>query len=143
MDELRKVNLAKEAARLCSLPDRTIRVAGDSKNDKREKNKKVLSRHCHVDDEETNCEMVRTKFKATGFPNEAGLMKCHNIRADPKLGPGHVAMRMMPCSCDVCVKKLALPWAPGVDASKQACYQPISNCKCDAVLGELNNWFCC
>ena len=39
-----------------------------------------------------------------------GVIKQYNYRSDTKLGPGSFAITRIPCSCNVCTKKLYISW---------------------------------
>ena len=43
----------------------------------------------------------------------------YNIQTDPMLGIGYVAVRWIPCSCYVCLKKLVSPWNRRQDSYSQ------------------------
>ena len=51
-----------------------------------------------------------------------GIIRNYNYRSDPKLGPGIVAIRIIPCSCHSCTAILSLSWDP---KTKEAVNQPI------------------
>ena len=38
------------------------------------------------------------------------IIRHYHYRSDPKLGPGIVAIRRIPCSCHACTTILYLPW---------------------------------
>ena len=68
-------------------------------------------------------------------------MAHYNIRADPKLGVGVVALCRIPCACQGCLDQLLLPWDPKVAFTKQICYSRSSHlCKYWPLFHGLNDW---
>ena len=56
------------------------------------------------------------------YPNgRKGVLRNHNYRSDPKLGPVIVEIRRIPCSFHDCTTKLSLPWDYTI---KEACNHP-------------------
>ena len=50
-----------------------------------------------------------------------GIIIHNHYRSDPKLGPGIVAIRIIPCSCHYCTTILSLSWDSKI---KEAFNQP-------------------
>ena len=69
-----------------------------------------------------------------------GLINHCNLRFDPKLDHGICAIRRIPCSCVACTYMLDKPWISDILPTKQARYQPVTNCNYCPVLGSYNNW---
>ena len=69
-----------------------------------------------------------------------GLGKHYRLRIDPNLGHGICAMFRIPCACVVCTSMLDKPWISGIQSTKQARYQPVTNCTYWLVLGPYKNW---
>ena len=51
-----------------------------------------------------------------------GVLRNSHYRSDPKLGPGIVSLRIIPCRCHYSITQLSLTWYSKI---KDACYQPI------------------
>ena len=64
----------------------------------------------------------------------------YHYRPDTKLGPGIVAIRIIPCSCLACKTRLSIPWSYII---KYACNQPIYgrvyDCKYSIIPLSRNN----
>lgn len=140
MVETASKSLADECARLCLLDSRLQGVKGDMKHAKREASAKLKMRHYHVQNPDD------VKYKHIGFVAEkltAGvlMMDCYNIRADPGLGLGVVALRRIPCACQGCLGQLSQPWKVGIPSSEQPRYAKGNN-KCERwhIFHGLNDW---
>ena len=59
---------------------------------------------------------------------------------DPILVHVICAIRRILCVCVACTSMLGQPWVSGVDPTKQANYQPVTNCNYWPVLGPYKNW---
>ena len=67
-------------------------------------------------------------------------MQCYNIRADPDLGLGQIALRRIPCACTGCLAQLAKPWQPNIAVSEQPRYKT-GNCELAPIFADgLNDW---
>ena len=58
-------------------------------------------------------QYMNIKKKYFGFKGNIknyGLPFHYNIREDPMLGIGYVAVRRIPCSCSACLSELDSPW---------------------------------
>ena len=68
------------------------------------------------------------------------VLRHYHFRSDTKLGPGVVALRIIPYSCHYFTQQLSLPWDYKI---KYACYKKIYGrvyyCKYSIILGYLNN----
>ena len=139
MTETASKSLAVEAQRLLSLDSRIQGVKGDKKHAKRESDSILKQRHYHVQDPD-NVEFANWKFKPVDLPEGIGVMQCYNIRADPDLGLGKIALRRIPCACRGCRDQLAKPWQPNVAQSEQPRYKT-GNCDLAPIFaGGLNDW---
>jgi hypothetical protein len=139
MTETASKSLAIEAQRLLSLDSRIQGVKGDSKHAKREANATLKHRHYHVQDPD-DVEFLNLKFKPVDLPDGIGVMQCYNIRADPDLGLGQIALRRIPCACAGCLAQLEKPWQPNVAASEQPRYKT-GNCELAPIFrDDLNAW---
>ena len=139
MTENASSSLAQECARLCSTDNRMTGLKGDVKHAKRESNARVKRRHYHVQDDDA-IKFKNTKYKAVNFPKDKGVMQCYNVRADPDLGLGKIAMRRIPCACTACREQLKSEWIPNIDEEKQPRYATAEDCKYDKVLHGFNDW---
>jgi hypothetical protein len=106
-------SLAVECARLCSDKARSNGVKSEGKYRKRESEAKMKQRHYHVQDS-GDVSFSAISMKLTGFPaskmTRSGLRAMYNIRADPDLGMGKIALRRIPCMCHACAEQLQTPW---------------------------------
>jgi hypothetical protein len=140
MVETASKSLADECVRLCSLDSRLQGVKGHMKHAKREASAQLKMRHYHIQDPDD------VKYKHIGFAAEklttgVLMMECYNIRADPDLGLGVVALRRIPCACQGCLLQLSQPWKVGVPPSEQPRYAE-GNHKCERwhIFHGLNDW---
>ena len=60
--------------------------------------------------------------------NYNGIRAYYNIRTDPDLGVGWVALRRVACGCGACKAQLRKPWLPRVDRRKQPRYAVNKEC---------------
>jgi hypothetical protein len=91
MVEMASKCLADKCAWLCSLDSRLQGVKGHTKHAKREASAKLKMRHYHMQ----NPDCVKYKhigFVAEKLTTDVLMMECYNIRADPHLGLGVVAL---------------------------------------------------
>ena len=102
-------SLAVECARLCSDKARSSGVKSKGKYRKWESEAKMKQRHYHVQDI-SHISFSEISMKLTGFPaskmTRSGLRSMYNIRADPDLGMGKIALRRIPCMCHACAEQL-------------------------------------
>ena len=68
-----------------------------------------------------------------------GLGKNYHLHFDPNLGNGIYAIRRIPCACVACTSMLDKPCISGIQSTKEARYQPITNFNYWPVLGEYYN----
>ena len=59
---------------------------------------------------------------------------------DPKLGHVICEIRRIACSCVACKSILDRPWIYGIQSTKQARYQPVTNFNYWPVMGPDKNW---
>ena len=71
---------------------------------------------------------------------ERGLSKNYHLCFDTKLGHGVCEIIRIPCACVGCTPMLDKPCISGILSTKQARYQPVTNCTYWPVLGSYNNW---
>ena len=70
-----------------------------------------------------------------------GIIRHYNYRLDPKLGPGIVAIIIIPCIFHACTTMLSLSWySKTKEAFNQPRYGILYNCKCSQIIGCHNNW---
>ena len=129
------LSFAKECARLCSLVKRKDGVLCG----------KLSQRfyHVHSFHELTYPSLCKATVGWDKRSNEKGngILHHYNLRADPKLGYGYVAVRRIPCACDACVCQLKEPWISNKAFYEQPRYMSNNrHCLLWTVLGELNNW---
>jgi hypothetical protein len=72
--------------------------------------------------------------------NYNGIRAYYNIRTDPDLGVGWVALRRVACGCGACKAQLKKPWLPRVDRRKQPRYDVNKECDLWASYEGANNW---
>ena len=144
MVEDRSKSIAEEAARLCSDGTRIEGVKSEGKYSKRETNAAMKKRHYHVHDENStehvNINMKCQPFLAPSSQTCNGLKAMYNIRADPDLGLGKVAVRRIPCACEECRLQLTQEWEPNIEASKQSRYSSSTTCDLWDIFEGLNDW---
>ena len=134
-------SFARECIRLCSNPERKNGVKSDKKSVKRESSAKLKERFYHLQEHE-EVKYKGKKVALEGFkdgPRE-GISSMYNIRADPDLGFGKVAIRRIPCACNSCVGQLKNPWVPGKSAEEQDRYMVNKNCKYWSIFEGTNDW---
>ena len=68
------------------------------------------------------------------------LSKHYHLRFDPKLGHGICEIIRITCDCVACTSMLDKPWIYGIPSTKQARYQPVTNCSYWPVMSSYNNW---
>jgi len=141
MTENGEFSFAREAAKACSDPLRSSGVKGGAKHAKREADAKLKQRVYHVQDADDVMHRSLKKV-ATGFQGgkHNGVMGHYNVRADPYLGIGKVAVRRIPCACTGCHKQLQLEWQSGVPSEEQQCYAASTTCKFHVLFEGLNDW---
>jgi hypothetical protein len=91
MVETASKSLADECARLCTLDSRLQGVKGHTKHAKREASAKMKMRHYHVQNPD-DVRYKHVKFVAEKLTAGVKMMECYNIRANPSLGIGVVAL---------------------------------------------------
>ena len=81
-------------------------------------------------------------IKGKILPNGSkGILRHYHYRSDPKLGPGIVAVRKIPCSCHACTYILSLSWdAKTKESVNQYRYGRVYNCKYSQIIVCHNNW---
>jgi hypothetical protein len=84
-------SLADECAQLCTLDSRLQGVKGHTKHAKREASAKMKMRHYHVQNPD-DVKYKHVKFVAEKLTAGVKMMECYNIRANPSLGIGVVAL---------------------------------------------------
>lgn len=91
--------LAHECARLCLHEDRLYGVKGHHKSSKRDEQAKLKERIYNVQ-EPDDVKFSNIKFRVQGFlkGEHNGLTAHYNIRVDPDLGIGNVALRRITCA---------------------------------------------
>ena len=69
-----------------------------------------------------------------------GLGKHYHLRFDPNLGHSICAIRGIPCACVTCTSIIDKHCISCIHSTKQARYQPVTNCTYWPVLVTYNNW---
>ena len=70
-----------------------------------------------------------------------GILRHNHYWSDPKLGPGIVAIIIIPCSCHACTTILSLSWdSKTKEEVNQPRYGRVYNCKYSQIIGCYNNW---
>jgi hypothetical protein len=135
-------SLAQECARLCSDASRVAGVKSEGKYAKRENAAPMKRRTYHVQDPKDVLH-GGIKMKLEGFKTgkRNGISSMYNIRADPALGIGRLAIRRIPCGCQGCKEQLEIPWDYQItDPKKQARYGSSRKCTLWPVFEGLNDW---
>ena len=82
---------------------------------------------------------MNIKGKTVGFKKNVkknGLVRHYNLRADPLLGIGYVAVKQIPCSCSAGLIKLDSPWIISQDMYNKDQYKGKNqNCVYWPILG--------
>ena len=104
-------SLAKERKGVCNDEVRVNGVNIHRKHKKIEdtqKLKKNIVSFTNKDD----VVIVEINKESIGFRkvNRNGISSMYNMRCDPKLGVGKVAVRRIPCACSFCIEQLDLLW---------------------------------
>jgi len=128
-------SLATKCAEACSKPCRIDGMTSDKKYNKKEESKVFKKRFYHESRrDDVKCKDLKatvTSGFAKGFRN--GLSSMYNIRADPELPLGTIAVRRIPCACDGCCDKLKRPIGERYTGICTAC-------KYHEVFEDTNNW---
>lgn len=135
-------SLAEECARLCSDASRVTGVKSEGKYAKRENAATMKKRTYHVQDP-NDVSYSGIKMKLEGFKKgkRNGISSMYNIRADPNLGIGRLAIRRIPCGCQACKAQLEIPWDyQKIDPTKQDRYASSVHCALWPVFEGLNDW---
>jgi hypothetical protein len=136
-------SIAAEAARLCSDITRIKGVKSKGKYQKRETNAAMKKRYYHVHEQDST-EHINVSMKCLPFikGNETanGLKAMYNLRADPDLGLGRVAVQRICCACKACRHQSKLDWDPNVEASEQRRYSSSTACVLWDIFEGLNDW---
>jgi hypothetical protein len=135
-------SIAEECARLCSAKSRAQGVKSDSKYKKREAAAVMKTRTYHVLKEE-DIEFASLEMSFVRWTTEprSSIGAMYNIRADPKLGVGKIAVRRIPCACDACQTQADECWDPNIeDPEDQPRYHLNKNCALWSIFEGLNNW---
>jgi hypothetical protein len=124
-----------------------------SKAGKRERSKKFMSKHYHVQEKKNvpnpDVKMTWTNscFKSLNIADgrsqvhgSATVLSHYHYRMDPMLGENKCLLRRIPCLCQFCNTQLKLAWIPGVEPSDQPRYHSSPNCIYASVLGGYNDW---
>ena len=70
-----------------------------------------------------------------------GILRHYHYRSDPKLVPGGVSIRIIPCTYHACTIIFSLYWGSKIkEASNQPRYGRLYNCKYYQIIGCHNNW---
>ena len=126
----KKMSLAVESARLCSLPVRSSGVKAEGgKRQKREAEAKMKGRVYHVQDP-AEVKYKSINMLAVGFEkgDHNGLLAHYHFQVSKDLGIGKAAAQHIPCACAPCLTQLELPWANGVAAADQPRYASSTCC---------------
>jgi hypothetical protein len=135
-------SLAEECARLCSDTSRVAGVKSDAKYAKREASAALKMRNYHVQKrEDVQFEGIKMgaqipKSKHT----HDGLTDMYNLRADPDLGLGWIALRPIPCACSKCIEQTNKPWALNVKPELHPRYSQNMECEMWPIFYGLNDW---
>jgi hypothetical protein len=135
-------SLAEEWARLCLGTSCVAGVKSNAKYAKREASAALKMRNYHVQKREDvqfegmQMEAHIPKSKHT----HDGLTAMYNLRADPDLGLGKIALRRIPCACSNCIKQTKKPWALNVKPKLQPQYTQNRECKMWPIFHGLNDW---
>jgi hypothetical protein len=72
--------------------------------------------------------------------NKESISYFYNFRSDPKLGPGRIPDKRVPCACSSCSQQLELDWIDNVPAENQPRYKQNKNCHLWKIFEGLNDW---
>jgi hypothetical protein len=135
-------SIAEESARLCSVQSRSEGVKSENKYKKREAASVMKRRRYHVLKEE-DIEFADLEMSFVTWTKEkySSIGAMYNLRADPELGVGRIALRKIPCACDECQAQAKIPWEPSVgQANNQPRYKENKECALWSIFEGLNNW---
>jgi hypothetical protein len=140
-DSVTELKLGDVAAEKLGHESRVAGVKGDTKSAKREGKARMRQRKYHVQ-KASDVKYRGIKRVATGFEpgKHNGSMGHYNIRADPMLGAGCVAVRRIPCACIGCQTQLEMKWTPNLPFNQQPRYKAITTCQNHEIFQGLNNW---
>ena len=103
MIERNFTSIAEEWARLCSAQIRAQGVKSDSKYKKREAAAVMKTRKYHVlKEEDIEFASFEMSFVRWTTESRSSIGALYNILAEPKLGVGKIAVRLISCACDAC-----------------------------------------
>jgi len=144
MTETASQSFAEECVRLCSQSDRENGVFDSIKNEGKENKGKLTTRfyHLHKQEDVTYDNINKDSYGWGAALDVKNGMSCHhNIRADPYLGIGKLAVRRIPCMCDACTEKIKLPWDFTATFNDQPRYKGGNEqCKYWDVMKANNDW---
>jgi hypothetical protein len=135
-------SLAKECAQLCSDTSRVAGVKSDAKYAKREASAALKIRNYHVQKgEDVQFEGIKMEAQIPKSKHTYnGLTVMYNLRADPDLGVGRIALRRIPCACSKCTEQTNKPWALNVKLELQPRYSQNTECEMGPIFHGLNDW---
>mmetsp|Transcript_22912 Transcript_22912/g.76909 ORF Transcript_22912/g.76909 Transcript_22912/m.76909 type:complete len:368 (+) Transcript_22912:205-1308(+) len=116
------------------------KVGGKEMNSKRIDNAKVKSYTFERYDEEDVTHRSTKKEVRWLTARGDGLMNQYNMRADPDLGIGYIALRRAPCVCAPCLEQLKKPWVPSEPKTQQPRYARNTECALWPVFEGANDW---
>jgi hypothetical protein len=113
------VSPAAECVHILSAPARAHGIKSKGMRKKRE-GKALVERNDYVTycmDDVAPIPDYKLVFQTKGQFN--GIRVHYNLRTDPDLGVGWVALRCVACGCGPCKEQLQTPWVPRVDCRTQ------------------------
>jgi len=133
--EGKETSLASQCALACCDLKRVNGVKSNKKYSKRE-DSNIFKSRTYYESKRSDVQCKDVKFVvADGFEKgpKNGLAAMYNLRADPELGVGKIAVRRIPCACDGCLSRFKLPIN---ERYKGSC----TECKYYQIFLETNNW---
>ena len=128
-------SLATKCVEACKKACRVNGMISDKKYNKREESKVIKKRFYHESRrDDVKCKDLKCSITggfAKGCRN--GLSAMYNIRADPELPLGTVAVRRIPCACSGCCDKLKRP-------IRERYTGDCTDCKYRDVFEDTNDW---
>ena len=137
--EVKAASPAVECVRLLGAPERAAGVKGEGMRAKQE-SQALVERNDYAVYSMADVDPL-PDHKVVLSPGEFHVLRAHyNIRTDPDLGLGWVALRRVACGCAECAAQLALPWKEGIERDKQPRYARNKACARWPSYEGANDW---
>jgi len=135
MKDGKETSLATQCVKVCSDPSRVNGVKSNNKHSKREEARVIkLRKYYESTRNDVQCKDLKAAV-VNGFDTgpRNGLSAMYNIRADPELGAGQIAVRRIPCACIGCLNRFER-------LIKERYTGTCTECKYHSIFLGTNDW---